>query len=175
MKRHIPLLGLTAVIAFSIGQFAEFPVARAATPTTDQLLSQIQALQTRVATMESATLATRTTTTTTDSKLAALQAKVDNMANVLQVTPGKVLLKSTGDISIEAGTKMLLKSFGDTAIEAGTKMSATAGTTYAVTAASTVNITGISTTTLSGSTVKLNGGSKPVSHQNGTSATVLVP
>lgn len=159
MKRHIPLLVLTAVIAFSIGQFTQFPVALAATPTTDQLLSQIQALQTKVTAIESSTLSTRTATTTTESRLAALQAKVDNMANVLQVTPTRVLLKTAGEISIEAGTKV----------------STTAGSTYAVTAGSTVTITGMGTTTLNGSFVKLNGGSKPVSYNGGTSATVQVP
>jgi hypothetical protein len=167
MKRHIPLLVLTAVVAFSFGQFTQFPVALAATPTTDQLLSQIQVLQTRVATIEGSALTSRTATMTTDSKLAALQAKVDNMTSALQVTPGKVLLKTTGEISIEAGTNLLVKGFGDTAIEAGAKMSNTAGSTYTVTAASTANI--------SGSTLKLNNGTKAVSREGGTSATVFVP
>lgn len=151
MKRHFPLLVLTAVVAFSFGQFTQFPVALAATPTTDQLLSQIQALQTKVATIESTTLTTRTSTTTTESRLAALQAKVDTMANVLQVTPSQVLLKTPGAIAIEAGT------------------------TFSVLAASTVNVRGMGTTTVSGSFVKLNGGSKPVSYNGGTSATVQVP
>lgn len=151
MKRHIPLLVLTSVVAFSFGQFTQFPVARAATPTTDQLLSQIQALQTKVTAIESTTFNTRTATTTTESALAALQAKVDNMANVLQVTPSQVLLKTAGAIAIEAGS------------------------TFSVFAGSTVNVRGMGSTTVSGSPVKLNGGSKPVSYNGGTSATVQVP
>lgn len=151
MKRHIPLLALTAVVAFSIGQFTRFPVALAATPTTDQLLSQVQALQTRVATIESSALTTRTATITTESALAALQAKVDSMASVLQITPSKVKLATAGAIEISAGS------------------------TLSVAAGSSVNITGKGTTTVNGSQVKLNGGSKPVAYSGGTSATVFVP
>ncbi len=151
MKRHIPLLLLTAVLAFSLGQFTQFPVALAATPTTDQLLSQIQALQTKVAAIESTTLTARTATTTTESTLAALQAKVDNMANVLQVTSNQVLLKTPGAIAIEAGS------------------------TFSVYAGGNVNIRGIGSTTLTGAPVKLNGGTKPVAYSGGTSATVQVP
>jgi len=157
MKSHIPLLALTAVASFAIGQFTQFPVALAATPTTEQLLSQIQTLQSRVTAIEGTS---RTTSAaTTETKLAALQAKVDNMANVLQVTQGNVLLTATGDISIEAKGRVSTK----------------AGSTYAVSAASTVHIAGMGTTTLNGSTVKLNNGSKGVSHQNGTSTSVFVP
>ena len=159
MKRHIPLLVLTAVVAFSIGQLVDFPVALAATPTTDQLLSQVQALQTKVATIEATLLPSRAAATTTESKLAALQAKVDNMAQALQVTPTGVLLTTPGDFSIDAKGRV----------------STIAGSTYAVNAGSTVTITGSGTTTLSGSTVKLNNGTKGVSHQNGTSTTVFVP
>lgn len=143
MKRNITLLVLTAAIAFTTGLVTQSQIARAATPTADQLLSQIQALQTRVTTIEGTTLTSRTTATTTESALAALQAKVDAMAQVLQVTPSKVTLKTAGAIEIAAG--------------------------------STVSITGMGTTTVSGSFVKLNGGSKPVSHGGGTSATVQVP
>lgn len=151
MKRHFPLLALTAVVAFSIGQFARFPVALAATPTADQLLSQIQALQTKVTAIEGTTVATRASTTTTESALSALQAKVDNMANVLQVTSNQVLLKTPGAIAIEAGS------------------------TFSVYAGGNVNIRGIGSTTLSGAPVKLNGGSKPVAYSGGTSSTVQVP
>lgn len=143
MNRTITLLVLTAVVAFTAGLVTQSQIARAATPTTDQLLSQIQALQSRVTTIEGTTLTSRTTATTTESALAALQAKVDAMALVLQVTPSKVTLKTAGAIEIAAG--------------------------------STVSITGMGTTTVSGSFVKLNGGSKPVSHGGGTSATVQVP
>jgi len=167
MDRTLPMLVLTAVVAFTLGLVTQSQIARAATPTTDQLLSQIQALQTKVATVEGTALTTRATATTTGSALAALQARVDAMAQVLQVTPGKVLLKTPGDISVEAGGGLLLKAMGDTSLVAGVKMSATAG--------STVTITGVGTTTVSGSYVKLNGGSKPVSHDGGTSATVQVP
>ena len=157
MKSHIPLLALTAVASFAIGQFTQFPVALAATPTTEQLLSQIQTLQSRVTAIEGTS---RTTSAaTTETKLAALQAKVDNMANVLQVTQGNVLLTATGDISIEAKGRVSTK----------------AGSTYAVSAASTVHIAGMGTTTLNGSTVKLNNGNKAVSYQNGTSTSVFVP
>lgn len=159
MKSHIPLLALTAVASFAIGQLTQFPVALAATPTTDQLLSQVQALQTKVATIEATLLPSRASATTTESQLAALQAKVDNMATVLQVTQGNVLLTATGDISIEAKGRVSTK----------------AGSTYAVSAASTVHIAGMGTTTLNGSTVKLNNGTKGVSHQNGTSTSVFVP
>ena len=158
MKRYIPLLALTAIVSFAIGQFTQFPVALAATPTTDQLLSQIQTLQSRVTAIEG-TSRTTSTASATETALAALQAKVDNMASVLQVTQGNVLLKTAGDISIEAAGKVSTK----------------AGMTYAVNAASTVNITGVGTTTLNGSFVRLNNGNKAVSHQNGVSATVFVP
>jgi hypothetical protein len=142
MKSQLPLFALIAALSFTAGLLAQFPVARAAEPSASDLLSQIQALQTRVAALDASVTAARTGPTT-EQRLATLQSQLDAIGQVLTIAPSGLTLKTPGSISIEAG--------------------------------STLSLSGKGTTTVRGSFVRLNGGTKPVSHQSGSSPTVTVP
>jgi uncharacterized protein (DUF2345 family) len=166
MNRNITLLAPTAVIAFTAGLVTQFPVARAADPSASDLLNEIRTLQTKVAALETTVTTTRTGPTL-EQTVASLQSQLNAIGQVLTIGPGGITLKTGGSISIEAGTSMLLKAMGENALVAGSTLSASAG--------STVSISGKGTTSVSGAFVRLNGGSKPVAVQGGTSATVTVP
>lgn len=158
MNRHIALLALVAALAFTLGQVAQFPAARAAEPTANDLLVQIQALQTKVAAIESGSVAPRAAPTT-EQAVAALQSQMNAIGQVLTIGASGVTLKSAGSITIDAGTSVLLNANSGMQLHAAANMLLSAK----------------GTNTVKGVFVRLNDGTKPVSHQNGTSATVTVP
>jgi uncharacterized protein (DUF2345 family) len=166
MNRHMPLLALVAALSFTAGLLARFPVALAAEPTTGDLLTEIRTLQTKVAALETSVTTTRTGPTL-EQTVANLQSQLNAIGQVLTISSTGVQLKTAGNITLEAGSNMLLKAMGDSALTAGVTLAASAG--------STVNISGKGATSVSGSYVRLNGGTKPVAVQGGTSATVTVP
>ncbi len=169
------LIGLCLVLIGFIG------TAHTADPSADQLAMEIGALKTRIALLESRTSATATppSAATANATLAALQADVSAIKQVLQIGPSSVTLKTPGSLALQAG--------GQVSVEAGNAIKLRASASAELDATK-IELKSQGPVALRGTTISLNNGSKPVAYQgaktagNATSqlitegsATVLVP
>ena len=138
------------------------PSLHAAAPTTQQLQNDIKSLQSKIKSLEARqrTLSrapassTRTANSTGNNQLNEINAKLDKIMQVLQITTSGVTIKSNGNMTIHAKNTLTVKSDSSLKLEGKAKADLKSG--------GAMTIDGQAITSIKGSIVKLNNGTKPI-------------
>jgi hypothetical protein len=144
MKRSsnsLALLIAACAAAFALGAAVRDPLAQAPDPAINQLTFELATLRSRVAQLEGRSGAAPALP---GPALQALQAKVDLLAQAVQVSGAAVVIRAPGSVSIEGGSHVALRSAGAMRIESGGALEMRAN----------------GAASLAGSTVALNGGKR---------------
>jgi len=108
MKHPTVKIALVAIAAFALGRHAEIPVAQAA--TSDDLMAQVQALQTKVAALERSAPPPRAAGA--PDPVAVLQSQMAAITQVLTVSNSGLVLRTPGSISIQADAALDIQAKG---------------------------------------------------------------